>query len=304
MSNTPEFIEVILIDDEKGYCDSLKSNARTFGIKITDFQNLEEGLEALKQNNKYKGLILDAKCLLDHEQEKEDDGFLLVALQKIRDIEKELDRHIPFVVNTGYLENYNSYKKGLEQSNSKLFSKTENKSEMFNFLKGEISRAEDTKIVNNHKKLFSIFEKGYLTETNRKELLALLKSINAVTQPEIKKNLGLIRTLLEAIYYKLNRIDKNIVPDTCIRQNEINCREVTRFLNGYPNKENNYIITSKFGFTKTHRTLSDNLYSITSDHGSHHYSEPYAPTNYLVLSSTYQLLELLIWFKNVMDSKS
>ncbi len=97
---------ILLIDDEKDVCEVFIENAKEISIdedielQITDCQNWQDGSELL-QSQYFHAIILDAKCMIDRNQQTENFGFLNVALERLKEIEQKQDRHIPFAVNTG-----------------------------------------------------------------------------------------------------------------------------------------------------------------------------------------------------------
>ena len=99
---------ILLIDDEKEVCESLIDFANQIGIAkfdadiiITDRQNWQDGAELLEKEY-FHALILDAKCMIETDQADDNFDFLPVALERLKEIEQKQDRHIPFVINTGY----------------------------------------------------------------------------------------------------------------------------------------------------------------------------------------------------------
>jgi len=72
-------IDIIIIDDEKEYCETMKNESRHYGIRVTDFQNWEEGIREFLSDIKYKALILDAYCIINQADEKEEMGFCLMC---------------------------------------------------------------------------------------------------------------------------------------------------------------------------------------------------------------------------------
>jgi hypothetical protein len=145
----------LLIDDEVQYCQALRTALEQYGlgeyqadIVVTDCQNWEDG-QILLEKNYYHALILDAKCMIDREQEEDDFNFLPVALERLKIVETKINRHIPFAVNTGHIG-----KKELEmierlvvkERKSKIFSKTLNsKKDLLAFLMTKINEEPDTK---------------------------------------------------------------------------------------------------------------------------------------------------------------
>lgn len=297
-------IDILLIDDEKEYCASLKTNARNFGIRIFDYQNLEDGFKELETSNyKYKALILDGNCLLTAKDEKETSKFLPAALEKLNEFEQRYERHIPCVVNTGYYDRFEIFTDVLKNRRAKMFQKSRPKEEMYTYLLEEISNTEVRKIEREYNDIFDIFRNNYLEDPIRDEMFDLLKNMHSSNTAKISKNLGAIRRVLESIYQALNKSESKIVPDSCFKANkDLRYWEVSRYLSGNPAKSNSYKHTPKYGFTKLIKDFSDTIYKVTSDNGSHNsYETKSLPKKYTVISVVNMLIEVLLWFKEVMD---
>lgn len=172
---------VLLIDDDKDYCDTLIDEAGFFEIKISDFRNLNEGLKSIQDKEiSYDAIILDAKCLIDQEQETENEDFLPVALQRIQEIEIQSKKYYPLVVNTGFISKFDMFERVLSERFSKIFSKTEN-SNMFDFILEKIKQSPKIQLERLIKSIPNLIEDGedkniefkstlmYCVEKNQKE---------------------------------------------------------------------------------------------------------------------------------------
>ncbi len=166
---------ILLIDDEKEVCESLIDFASQIGIAkfdadiiITDRQNWQDGAELLEKEY-FHALILDARCMIDSEQIDDNFDFLTIALERLKEIEQKQDRHIPFVINTGYFgeKEVQMMQRLIAERRGRIFSKTLPKDEMFQYLVEEIEISENTKIEKEYADVFEIFDKGYLDATFR-----------------------------------------------------------------------------------------------------------------------------------------
>lgn len=288
--------DVIIIDDEKDYCNALKTWSRKFGIRITDFQNLEDGIIHLRATpHKFKGLILDARCMKTADQEYEGDDFLLFALDELGKVERDTGRMFPFVVNTGYLDEKTIalYNSKVEEKKSKIFQKTqETKDAMFLFLLDAIGSVEITKIEHQYNDVFTVFEKKYLPEPMRAELHQILK--NHEKPSEVLNTLGKIRIVQDEIYNTFERV--GILP------NRLSFTKKNKYLSGNVDRNNNYQPISTVYQTSTIEYLSSSIYRISSDFGNHAPTQGKAlPTIYAAKALTNALLEQLIWFTKLMD---
>ena len=305
---------ILLIDDEKEVCESLIDFANQIGIAkfdadiiITDRQSWQDGAELLEKEY-FHALILDARCMIETDQVDDNFDFLTIALERLKEIEQKQDRHIPFVINTGYFgeKEVQMMQRLITERRGKIFSKTLPKDEMFQYLVSEIEISENTKIEKEYADVFEIFDKGYLDATFRAHLLKLLKTSNSDEPTEIKKNLALLRSLQEQIFQTLNKKDNQIVPDKAAKP-KVRFWEVQKQLSG------NLVNISSDRFNKDFqpttevfqndsiKNLSECIYKIASDDGSHNpYENTPLPNKYTVQSLKFAFLEQLIWFKKLM----
>lgn len=185
-------------------------------------------------------------------------------LDKLREIEVNTKRHIPFVVSTGYFENFKAFEKMLEERKAKIFPKNQPKKELFEYLKGQIERSGEIQIEKQYADIFELFEKGHLDVTFRSELMTLLKEMHLEDEQKIALNFAAVRRLKEMLLHSV----KEKRPD---------------FSLPYP-------LISNF---------SKLIQDISSSYGSHvNKKSTYKATKYAIISLTNALLEMLLWFKN------
>jgi hypothetical protein len=168
-------MNVLLIDDEAQYCENLRKFALVrYNANLTYFHNYEEGFADLLQNTAYQAIILDAKCLINKEQEVERDDALDYALKRLSDFEKQTQRFLPFVVNTGYDYFTSFFATGLQERKSKIFLKSEPPEKLFDYLQHAIAHSDTYRIERKYADVFEVFEKTeYATIKN--DALAYLK---------------------------------------------------------------------------------------------------------------------------------
>ena len=249
--------------------------------------------------------------MIDSEQVDDNFDFLTIALERLKEIERKQDRHIPFVINTGYFgeKEVQMMQRLIAERRGKIFSKTLPKDEMFQYLIAEIEDSENTKIEKEYADVFEIFDidKGYLDATFRAHLLKLLKTSNSDDPTEIKKNLALLRSLQEQILQTLNKKDSQIIPDQAAKPT-VSFWKVHNHLSG--NVRNVSSDRDKKDFQPTTevfqndsiKNLSECIYKIASDDGSHHpYENTPLPNKYTVQSLAFAFLEQLVWFKKLMS---
>lgn len=300
---------ILLIDDEKEVCESLADFASQFGITefdtdtiVTDCQNWQDGAEILEREY-FHALILDAKCMIDRDQEVENFDFLTIALERLKEFERKKDRHIPFAVNTGYFgeKETEMMQRLIAERKGKIFSKSLPKDEMFRYLLTEIENSENTRIEKTFPDVFEIFDKTFLDQIFKEHLLKLLKTSDSDNPTEIKKNLALLRSLQEQILQTLNRRNNQIVPNSMCQPN-ISFRAVHKHLSGNKDRNSNYQPTTTVWQNNWIENLSQCIYNVASDNGSHNpYNNTPLPNKYTVQSLALAFLEQLLWFKNLIS---
>ena len=302
-------IHILLIDDIKDYCKSLRNRFWEIGvekglhIQVTDFQNLEEGFAALEKESKYKALILDAKCLRTKDQETEDFQFLPEALDELEKINQRTGIYTPFVVNTGYYDTevLSSLSLKIERQKGKLFDKSTQEEEMLQHLLKEIENAENTKIEKHYADVFEVFDKGYLDASLRNDLLSILKKLN--DNASVKNNFNPLRKFIEAIYEKIKNKDTNLIPDEVYYGRGrigINLEWTWRYLSGMSvNMDRTTLPFQSPALFSEHISKNVKTVEELSSTISHHYSKDV--TTYAYKSAVFALLEALLWFKALME---
>jgi hypothetical protein len=314
-----QVIDILLIDDNKEYCRSLRNRFLQIGedidlnIQVKDFQNLEDGFAELEKDSKYKALILDAKALITTDQETADLNFLPVALHRLEKLNQKTGRiHTPFAAITGYYDNFLSFDTLIEEQKGKLFDKTSQEEDMFQYLLSEIKNTENKKIEKQYADVFEIFDKGYLDSKYRVKLINVLSNIDDASKAN--SILQDLRVIQDEIYNALNRKDENIVPSTVSKWN--NRKRIDEDVSpsfGDKNKhlsgnEESYKPTTTVYQTPTISFFANTIYRVSSSFGSHASPKPSnvtveyweMPSSYAVKSLVFALLEQLLWFAELM----
>jgi hypothetical protein len=303
---------ILLIDDNEEYCKTLKNLAWQIGhskgmnVQISYYQTLEEGFAELEAETKYQALILDAKALLTKNQQVDDFNFLSVALHRLEKLNNKTGRyHIPFAVNTGYYDKFREFDALVAEQKGKIFDKSTQEAEMFDYLFIEVNNAQDTKLSKMYDDVFEVFTLNYLPDSFRLLLLSILKDmeIPGKTTSVLRE----IRVMQDAIYNALNAKSKVIVPDALSLSSKNN------HLSGNVQKStiqgrDVYNPTSTVYQTVTISQFAFSIHKIASTFASHATLKPSnvtvkyweAPSIYAVKSLSYSLLELLLWFKALM----
>ena len=283
-------INVVIIDDETSWVETIYNAAARNGIELTHCTNLEEGMNTLESSKKYLSVILDGYCLVNKDEDVPSKSFLSKAFKKIDALIERQDRFLLPVINTAFDE-YSEY----FSERAQIFDKKSQTDELFTFIRSETKKSPEMQIKNKHVKVFEIFESGYLLDNVELKLLSVIKSINDEDPSVIQANLSLMRTIIEAVKDKLYAVDPNISqPGT----------PAIAFLK---NLAGNWDYSAKRPTSNQYmpKYICDQmvtLYTIASETASHHSN--LCPTKYTVKAMENSLLEFLLWFKNWMDDNN
>ncbi len=300
-------LSFLLIDDEKEYCRTLKTNAYQIGldngfeIHVTDSQNWEDGKSRLEEMY-FDAVIFDAKCMVRREQETEDFEFLAIALDDLAILESTYNRTIPFAVNTGYFgEKETTTMNGLvKKRRSKIFSKAASKESLIDYLINQIGNAPATKIERDFSEVFEVFDLGYLDSSLKADLLDVLACVDDPTN--VKNNFNRLRKILEAVYKRLGEI--GYLPDSVFHPDgRPNLTSVGFFLRGftkYPTPATNPEPINEAHYL----TCVEFVTGVTSQlsHHTSYYRHDVSINAYR--GTTFALFEIMLWFKRLMKRRT
>jgi hypothetical protein len=207
------------------------------------------------------------------------------ALQKSQDwwFEKNVDRH--FVINAAPV-----YLKG-----------SDDVKDMLHYLKNEGNKLEENRVKDSYPEVFDIFSKGYLGSDVEQQLVDCLKNMKSRDYPTILNNLASLRRIQEEIIIKLNKPKLSLIPDQFMTTPTVARVDVKNAI-GYLANNKNFILQGSII-----QKFSDNTYDVISANGSHTpYAGPdadvsYKPTRHTVQSCVYAMLDILLWFKSIME---
>lgn len=282
-------LTILIIDDSTPYVESLYRDAQRLNIHLLHARSLEEGKELFEKKGRMAaGLILDVKCLKEKRQEVPDNSFLIAALKYFN----EKAPHLPTVVLTGETDQYRNLKE-LYAGTLRVYSKGRDEREMLSFLIGEAENLEWLKIARQYQDVFEGLA-DYLGVEAEQELVSCIRTMQSDDPTAIKNNLICLRRVQEKIYMALNKIDKTLVPSQYV-DGEINVIACYKSLSEKGHVER-YKIIDRF---------AELVFKITSDSGAHtpHENPKYPPTKYTMQAVTFALLDLLLWFKQMMKEK-
>jgi len=280
---------MLIIDDSTPYVESLYRDAQRLNIHLLHARSLEEGKELFSGKGRMAaGLILDVKCLKEKSQEVPDNSFLMAALKYFN----EKAPHLPTVVLTGETDQYRNLKE-LYAGTIRIYSKGRDERDMLTYLVSEAGNLEWIKIAAQYHDVFDGLA-GFLGVEAEQELVSCLRSMESNDPTVIKNNLICLRRIQEKIYIALNRADSTLVP--------------SQYIDGEVNVVACYKSLSEKGHVERYKIIdrfAELLYKVSSDSGAHtpHENPKYPPTKYTMQAVTFALLDLLLWFKEIMKGR-
>ena len=191
-------LRVLLVDDKKDYCESLSGVARHKNIQLEYKLDWETGFEFLKNDPSIEFVILDGKGKIEADQEVERDNFALRAMKDLDAYALQIGRHIPYCVNTGFIDRFESF-----EGNVQIYEKKdEDREKMFKYIVEEVTKSDYRTARLKYEESFVAFDKGIISNTHEHLLVQIIQAFES--NDYRKKNINVQRDLLEAIYIGLN----------------------------------------------------------------------------------------------------
>jgi cold shock CspA family protein len=186
------------------------------------------------------------------------------------------------------------YKKGSDEEIDRLFSD----------IKVAAATQEDTQIRHNYKRVFDVCTEKYIGELAGQDILNLLK-INDETN--IESYFISVRKIVEDVFLGFNKF--NLIPKDFVFP-KVALNESSKFLAGKSSEDNYFIEKGYKHLDDTHLPIqiASNLRSILSvTQANAHRSKidsflKMINTPYLLKAITFQLLDVIVWFKMYVDS--
>ncbi|MFW5872580.1 MAG: hypothetical protein ACOCVN_01195 [bacterium] len=298
---------VLWIDDEHEKLKSFISRAEQKGIEINAYKSHENGMKELEKNLLlYDAVILDAKTLY----KEEDEITNLKGLRASRDKLIEINQNIflPFFILTGQPDYMNN--EAFQELVGKFYIKGRDEDELFEVLKDIAKNKDEYRIRLQYKEALTACTERYLLNDYRNELMRMLSMLNEKGET-INTDLYYkdIRILIEAIFRGANHY--GMLPDVFLKNNMVNLSESSLFLSGRKPKYSDVsCITSHF--TRIVSEIVKNIIHITGaavhTEGEENTQKMQIQTHlkttktpYLFYSILYQMMDVLIWFKEYID---
>lgn len=191
-------LRILLVDDKKDYCESLSGVARHNNIQLEYKLDWETGFELLRNDPTIEFVILDGKGKIEADQEVEKDNFALRAIKDLDTYALQIGRHIPYCVNTGFIDRFESF-----EGNVQIYEKKDqDREKMFKYIAEEVAKSDYRTARLKYEEPFVVFDKGIVSNTHEHLLVQIIQAFESGDYR--KKNMNVQRDLLEAIYMGLN----------------------------------------------------------------------------------------------------
>ncbi len=287
----PRPLRVLIIDDDKSFVEELQRDANPYRIILDHAMSLEEAIEIMDERGEkaFAGIILDVICLKKKEQKVADESFLV----KAKEVFDRKAPSLPKAILTAEPGHFKTLKPLYEGTLSVYLKGDEDQDRMFAFFCKESEKLENVRMASQYPEVFEVFEKQFLGNSEEQELIACLKLMDSSDPVVIADNLARLRRLQEGIYLALYRKDPKYIPPGAGIGGGSLFKHVIRHFKVMHLIEHGKIIEVASGL----------VHSIGSDHGTHVPSKPplYAPTRYTVQMTTFAILDLILWFKEIME---
>jgi hypothetical protein len=295
---------VIWFDDEHDDLPIIREKAALSEICLVGFKSAAEGIRELRDNiNDYDAAILDGNFFLNENQHsKADDKAFGEVAKTILSLTER--KKLPWFILSGQFNFTRERNKFADVFNgNKVYDKLNNEqlTSLWSDLRNEANRNADTQLRVEHWKVFEACTDKYIGKIAARNLLFILKKENVIAAfKDSDVYFNSIRKIMEDFFNACNRI--GILPDTFVT-GSIPLNECERFFNGKEEKgyvlKDNKFIGEIISRSISHLVRTSNSASHRSDVDKH--IERFK-TPYLLMSQVYQLLDVLIWFKEFADA--
>lgn len=313
---------VIWFDDEFSSLNSIMEKAKLNGINLFGYSNAKDGIEELKKNiSKYDAAIVDGKFYTNSTQtgSNVDDGALLEVARIFDQLSTQ--KLIPWFILSGQIS-FTKEKNRFADAykNNKVYDKLnlEGLENLWIDLKIEADKQPETQIRHKYQNVFDICKTEYIGNDAAKYLIDILTNIEFPKEKfDDELYFNGLRKLMELIFRASNKF--GLLHDKCIQNDDVNLTWSSLFMSGKEvelKPSHDMIVCKKAHFPSILSQNVKNLISISNivshtegeekEKGKLNFTEykRYIKSNYLIYALTFQVMDVLIWFKNYIDNNS
>jgi hypothetical protein len=311
---------VLWIDDQYQKLIEFRLQAKKQGVLLVPFASFEEGFNHLERHlSEFDAILLDGMFFekKDQVQGTEDETALGLAIGKLNQLKSK--KVFPWFVLSGKESFTKSNNLLLKADKKRCYDKTVpgDLQELLEAIRQEADKLVDTQVKHNYQQVFDVCKNKYIGDSAAEDLMVILKSIGNV-EAEFKDvpYFNRLRTILESVFRAANKF--GLLHDACIPGGIVNLKNSHRFLSQNKVKISDTAVIScsvKHMPVIIERNLK-NLLDITNV-ASH--TEPQEKEQsqleltayrkmvhspYLLYSLTFQLMDVLLWFKAYVDENN
>ncbi len=307
--------KVIWFDDEHKTLDIIREKAYVNGIDLIGFDNSKEGINELEKRIEYYDAAISDGIFFQAPGQS-GDSVTDIALF---DVGMALNRlkhrkNLPWFILSGqdkFTKEKNSFANAFKEN--KVYDKLneDHLVSLWEMIKNEADKQLETQIRHEYSKVFDLCTDKYIGEDASKHLMVILKSFKDSTIVfDDELYFTQIRIIIEKLFRKANQI--GLLHDKCVEGGKVNLTESSLFLSGEITKHLE-VSCEKSHFTKIISDLVKSILFITG--AASHTVEAEIKKNinltefrntirtpYLLYSLTFQLMDVLIWFKSYSDN--
>ena len=292
--------KILFVDDDKRYADLLVERAYIdFKYDLHHCEDWEEAKSILEKGDEiFLALILDGRGKLNQGDKGDNPKHLATALKDIRTLNSK-GIFIPYVINTAYYEEFTTY-----FSDENMVDKNDTE-KLFSILSEIIANSDIEKLKSIYPEIFECFGGKYLPkDALNNYLIEVLLQIESKSWS--KSSFNSLRKLIETIYKRLNEINEEIIPFSCLNYDKGNVNFdycAKRLYSGKDIYDKNGKMVAKAVQPIIPKHLGwlihpfDQVCSICS----HDYKDINYLNIYSLKTVLFGVMEMILWFKNYID---
>jgi hypothetical protein len=298
--------KVIWFDDKHSELNLIKESAFLRGISLVGYTNAKEGIDELERNiSEYDAAIVDGnffKTASQSEGDVSDDALFEVgiALERLKP-----RKVLPWFILSGqinFTKEENKYARGFKANVVYDKNNEDHLQKLWDSVIAEADEQIETQIKNDYRRVFEVCNDKYIGTAASKPLLSILKkesAINAFSDPELY--FVPLRKVMEDLFTACYKY--GLLPE-CFIKPSVALNEASKFLSG--SAEKGYQLDTPVSI----KIISDHIRGILAIcQPAAHRAEidnfvSTVNSPYLLLSTTYQLLDVLLWFKDYFNNNN
>jgi hypothetical protein len=298
--------KVIWFDDKYSELNLIKESAFLRGISLMGYTNTKEGVDELERNiSEYDAAIVDGnffKTTSQSEEDVSDDALFEVgiALERLKN-----SKILPWFILSGqinFTKEENKYARGFKANVVYDKNNEDHLQKLWDSVIAEADEQIETKIKNDYRRVFEVCHEEYIGTSASKLLLSILKKENAINAfPDPELYFVPLRKVMEDLFTACHKY--GFLPE-CFVKPSVALNETSKFLSG--SVEKGYQLDTPV-FIKVISEHVRNILSVCQPAAHRSEIDSFVSTvnsPYLLLSTTYQLLDVLLWFKEYFDTNN